>query len=127
MSAPILSTIDEAESAWAAALMSADTGDLRALLHSQFIAVHGGVGLIQTVDEFIAAPRPRPIRVQTFTPTVQDFGEMVTVSCIQQLDVDLVPGLPSFVIQAAATRVWVRHDGRWLLAHLQMARRTPPG
>jgi hypothetical protein len=58
---------------------------------------------------------------------VRHFSDTVTVSCIQEMRIRMVPELPSFVIQAAVFRVWVRQGGSWQLARLQLARRFPPG
>ena len=55
-------------------------------------------------------------------------GTTAVVSCLQEMRVAFVPELTPFVIQAAVTRVWVRSpSGGRQLAHLQMARRLPPG
>ncbi|OBJ99956.1 nuclear transport factor 2 family protein [Mycobacterium sp. 1245852.3] len=128
MNTRLITSIEEAEATWAEAFTAETTEDMRVLLHPEFVAVHSPVGHIHNAEEFIADSnaRPRPTRLQVLTPTVRDFGATATVSCIQQFDVNFVPGVPPFVIQAAVTRVWVRHDQQWLLAHLQMARRMPP-
>ncbi|MGY4711510.1 nuclear transport factor 2 family protein [Mycolicibacterium sp. CBM1] len=129
MSAPRLATIEEAEAQWAAAFTAETTEPLRALLHPDFVAVHGPLGNIHDAREFIAEAqgRPRPVDLVVIGPVVREFGAMATVSCLQQFGVHLAAGLPPFVIQAAVTRVWVREDDVWWLAHLQMARRMPPG
>ena len=126
---PPLTTIDEAEAAWVESFTAPTTEPMRLLLHPQFIAVHGPVGHIQDAEQFIADAnaRPRPIRTEILGPTVRKFGDVATVSCIQETHAPFAPGLPPFVIQAAVSRVWVRDDDRWQLAHLQMARRMPPG
>jgi hypothetical protein len=124
-----LTTIDEAEAAWLTAFTATTTHDMSLLLHPQFVAVHGPIGHIHNAEEFIADAntRPRPTHVTVLNATVRDLGDTATVSCIQQFEVPFVPDAPPFVIQAAATRVWVQDEGRWQLAHLQMARRLPPG
>jgi hypothetical protein len=126
---PPLLTIDDAEEALIKALTAADIEPLRSLLHPQFIAVHSPVGLIQDAEQFLAntAARPATERVEVIDPIVRHFSDTVTVSCIQEMRIRMVPDLPSFVIQAAVSRVWVREGGSWQLAHLQLARRFPPG
>lgn len=123
------STVDDAEAAWLTALSSPDRELLAALVHSDFIAVHGPTGQIQERDSFLtdSAKRPPAQRIEILESTVRYFGDTATVSCIQEMRVPFVPDAPGFAIQAAVTRVWVRSEDGWQLAHLQMARRIPPG
>jgi uncharacterized protein DUF4440 len=116
-----------AERAWAAAFVADTTDDMRALLHPDFVAVHGPAGHIRTGDLFLADAdaRPRPISVQMLTPTVHEFGDTATVGCIQQLEIPFIAEAAPFILQAAVTRVWIRSDQHWKLAHLQMSPRTP--
>jgi ketosteroid isomerase-like protein len=129
MNTPQLTTLEAAETAWADAFGAPTTDQLRSLLHPKFIAVHGPLGNIHDVEQFMAEVRgrPRPTSLTVIEPVVREFGDMATVSCLQEYGVPFAAGLPPFVIQAAVTRVWVRADGAWRLAHLQMARRMPPG
>ena len=121
-------TIDEAESAWLAAVATS-VDAMRDLLHPDFVAVHSPIGRIQPAEEFLrdAADRPLAGDIRVLESTVRVFPDTVIVSGIQQSSLAYVPDVPPFTIQAAVTRVWVRVDGGWLLAHLQMARRFPPG
>lgn len=124
-----LATLEEAEAAWAQAFISPAPEELRSLLHPRFVAVHGPVGAIDDAVQFIAqvANRPTPSRIKVHTPVVHEFGDAATVACLQEWDIEFTPGAPPFVIQAAVTRVWIRNDGNWRLAQLQMSRRFPPG
>ncbi|MET9387619.1 nuclear transport factor 2 family protein [Streptomyces sp. NPDC002928] len=124
-------TVEEAEAAWRAAQMLPDPGPaLRALLHPDCVIVHSAVGHLHSADEWLryAGRLGRTSQVDTFEVTVRRFGGTAVVSCLQEMRVAFVPELTPFVIQAAVTRVWVESpsDG-WQLAHLQMARRMPPG
>jgi hypothetical protein len=123
-----MTTIDDAEEAWLKATLAPTSEPMRSLLHPQFTAVHSAVRLIQDSEQFLAdyANRPTPEYIQILTTTVRHFPDMATVSCLQELRVPLVPNAPAFVIQQSASRVWVRTDGHWRLAHLVMSRRFPP-
>ncbi|WP_075737932.1 nuclear transport factor 2 family protein [Streptomyces acidiscabies] len=129
VSAP--ATVEEAEAAWLAAQTLPDPEPvLRALLHPSCVIVHSAVGHIHGVDDWLryAARLGRTSQVDTHDVTVQRFGTTAVISCLQEMWVAFVPELAPFVIQAAVTRVWVRSSsGDWQLAHLQMARRLPPG
>lgn len=124
-------TVEEAEAAWLAAQTLPDPEPaLRALMHSDCAIVHSAVGHIHGVDDWLryAARLGRTSQVDTHDVTVQRFGTTAVVSCLQEMRVAFVPELTPFVIQAAVTRVWVAAEsGGWQLAHLQMARRLPPG
>jgi hypothetical protein len=124
-------TIEEAEAAWLAAQTLPDPGPaLRVLMHPDCVIVHSAVGHIHGVDDWLvyAGRLGRTSQVDTFDVTVQRLGTTAVVSCLQEMRVAFVPDLAPFVIQAAVTRVWVRSPaGGWQLAHLQMARRLPPG
>ncbi|BBC31026.1 hypothetical protein SGFS_023200 [Streptomyces graminofaciens] len=124
-------TVEDAEAAWLAAQTLPDPEPaIRALLHPGCVVVHSAVGHIHGTDDWLvyAERMGRTSRVDTFDVTVQRFGTTAVVSCLQEMRVAIVPDLPPFVIQAAVTRVWVQSpSGGWQLAHLQMARRLPPG
>ncbi|MFI1710477.1 nuclear transport factor 2 family protein [Streptomyces griseoruber] len=124
-------SVEEAEAAWLAAQTLPDPEPaLRALLHPDCVIVHSAVGHIHGVDDWLeyAKRLGRTSQVDTYDVTVQRFGTTAVVSCLQEMRVAFVPDLPPFVIQAAVTRVWVTDDsGRRRLAHLQLARRLPPG
>ncbi|MFG2126595.1 nuclear transport factor 2 family protein [Streptomyces sp. NPDC048751] len=124
-------TVEEAEAAWLAAQTLPDPEPvLRALMHPDCVIVHSAVGYIHGVDDWLryAARLGRTSQVDTHDVTVQRFATTAVVSCLQDMRVAFVPELSPFVIQAAVTRVWVRSpSGGWQLAHLQMARRLPPG
>ncbi|GKQ41948.1 nuclear transport factor 2 family protein [Streptomyces sp. A012304] len=124
-------TLEDAEAAWLAAQTLPDPEPaIRALLHPDCVIVHSAVGHIHRTDDWLAYAKRmgRTSQVDTFDVTVQRFGTTAVVSCLQEMRVAYVPDLPPFVVQAAATRVWVRSSaGGWQLAHLQMARRLPPG
>ncbi|WP_406109153.1 nuclear transport factor 2 family protein [Streptomyces sp. NBC_01003] len=124
-------TVEEAEAAWLAAQALPDPEPvLRALMHSDCVVVHAAVGHIHGVDDFLryAARLGRTSNVIVHDVTVRTFGPTAVVSCLQEMRVAFVPELTPFVIQAAVTRMWVTDEqGGWKLAHLQMARRLPPG
>ncbi|MFZ3555859.1 nuclear transport factor 2 family protein [Streptomyces sp. BH055] len=124
-------TVEEAEAAWRTAqTLPAPESALRALLHPDCVIVHSAVGHLHRVDDWLRyAARLGPTsQVDTFDVTVREFGSTAVVSCLQEMRVAFVPELAPFVIQAAVTRVWVESPKHgWQLAHLQMARRTPPG
>lgn len=128
MTALTLTTIDDAEAAWLEALLASATEPLRALLHPQFVAIHSPTGVIQDKEQFLAdiAGRPAPGDVQVLTATVRHFPGLATVSCLQEVRIPFVPGAPAFVIQMAVSRVWVRADDCWQLAHQVNYRRFPP-
>ncbi|MBW8792480.1 MAG: nuclear transport factor 2 family protein [Streptomyces sp.] len=124
-------TVEDAEAAWLAAQMLPDPEPaIRALLHPDCVIVHSAVGHIHGADDWLvyAGRLGRTSQVDTIDVTVQRFAATVVVSCLQEMRVAFMPELTPFVIQAAVTRVWVRSpSGGWQLAHLQMARRLPPG
>ncbi|MFF8022122.1 DUF4440 domain-containing protein [Streptomyces sp. NPDC007896] len=124
-------TVEEAEAAWRAAQTLPDPEPaLRVLMRPDCVIVHSAVGYIHGVDDWLryAARLGRTSQVDTHDVTVQRFGATAVVSCLQDMRVAFVPELTPFVIQAAVTRVWARSPaGGWQLAHLQMARRLPPG
>lgn len=130
-SASAPATVEEAEAAWLAAQTLPDPEPaLRALMHPDCVIVHSAVGHIHGVDDWLryAARLGRTSQVDTHDVTVQRFGTTAVVSCLQEMRVAFVPELTPFVIQAVVTRVWVRSpSGGRQLAHLQMARRLPPG
>ncbi|MFJ9179441.1 nuclear transport factor 2 family protein [Streptomyces sp. NPDC102360] len=127
----IPATVEEAESAWLAAQTATDAQERqRALLHPECVVVHAAVGHQHGVDDFLgyASRLGRTSQVDTYDVTVRRFGDTAVVSCLQEMRIAFVPELTPFVIQAAVTRVWVTDErGGWRLAHLQMARRLPPG
>ncbi|MFF0222885.1 nuclear transport factor 2 family protein [Streptomyces sp. NPDC004629] len=122
-------SVDAAEAAWLAALTAPSGDATAALLHKEFVAIHGPTGLIQDRETFLAGLEGRPptLEATTLQTTRREFTDTVIVSSLQQLSIPFVPDAPPFVVQAAVTRVWVRHDEGWLLGHLQMSRRFPPG
>lgn len=128
MTAPPLTTIDDAEAAYLKALLAPDPDLLSTLLHPRFTAVHSPAGLIHDKEQFLTdtAKRPTPEDLQILAATVRHFPDTATVSCLQEMRIPFVPGTPAFAIQQAVTRVWVRAGDGWQLAHLQMARRLPP-
>ncbi len=101
---------------------------MQQLLHPAFVGVHGPVGYIHDRDEFLAdaSRRPPAVAVRILDAQIREFDDIAIVTCLQEMDIPFVPDLPSFVIQAAVTRVWIRTDDDWRLVHLQMARRLPP-
>jgi hypothetical protein len=124
-----ISTIDDAEAAWHAALTAPNSDEaMRALLHPDFLVVHGPVGHVHDVDQLLAGANARgpADKVDMLDVRVRGFGETTIVTCIQEMHVAMQPGIPPFVIQASVTRVWVRAGDGFRLAHLQMARRFPP-
>ena len=125
---PPVTTIEDAEAAWLAALVAPTVEPLRALLHPQFMAIHSPTGAIQDKEQYLAdyAKRPTPQGFQILTSNIRHFPNMATVSCLQEARVPFVPGVPAFVIQMAVSRVWVRADDRWQLAHQVNYRRLPP-
>ncbi|MGW4912801.1 nuclear transport factor 2 family protein [Streptomyces sp. NPDC004270] len=129
--APAPATVEEAEAAWLAAQTLPEPEQaIRALLHPDCVIVHSAVGHIHGADEWLryAARLGHTSQVDTYDVTIQRFGTTAVVSCLQEMRVAFVPDLTPFVIQAAVSRVWVTDDtGRCRLAHLQMARRLPPG
>ncbi|MBO4253320.1 nuclear transport factor 2 family protein [Streptomyces griseorubiginosus] len=128
MTAPPLTSIDDAEAALLKALLAPTTELLSTLLHPQFTAVHSPVGLIHDREQFLTdtGKRPTPQDIQILTATIRHFPGMATVSCLQEMRIPFVPDTPAFAIQQAVSRVWVRADEGWQLAHMQMARRLPP-
>ncbi|MGY0064300.1 nuclear transport factor 2 family protein [Streptomyces sp. LZ34] len=128
---PAPATVEEAEAAWLAAQTLPDPEPaIRALLHPDCVIVHSPVGHIHGMDDWLgyAARLGRTSTVDTYDVTVQRFGATAVVSCLQEMRVAFVPELTPFVIQAAVSRVWVAAEaGGWQLAHMQLARRLPPG
>ncbi|WP_329538189.1 nuclear transport factor 2 family protein (plasmid) [Streptomyces sp. NBC_01450] len=129
--APAPATVEEAETAWLAAQTLPDPEQaIRALLHPDCVVVHSAVGHIHGADDWLryAGRLGRTSQVDTYDVTVQEFGGSAVVSCLQEMRVAFVPELTPFVIQAAVSRVWVEAaSGGWQLAHMQLARRLPPG
>ncbi|MGW1024810.1 nuclear transport factor 2 family protein [Streptomyces sp. NPDC002577] len=129
--APAPATVEEAEAAWLAAQTLPDPEQsMRALMHPDCVVVHSAVGHIHGTDDWLryAARLGRTSQVDTYDVTVQRFGTTAVVSCLQEMRVAFVPELTPFVIQAAVSRVWLAAEtGGWQLAHMQLARRLPPG
>lgn len=123
-----LTTISAAEAAWVESLTAPTRDSMQQLLHPAFVGVHGPVGYIHDRDEFLAdaSRRPPAVAVRILDAQIREFDDIAIVTCLQEMDIPFVPDLPSFVIQAAVTRVWIRTDDDWRLVHLQMARRLPP-
>ena len=111
-------TIEEAEAAWLAALTTPTTDAMQALLHSEFLAVHGPVGYMHDVQQMLAdaAARGPAHEVEMIDVRIRHFGDTAIVSGLQEMHIAFEPNLPPFAIQAAVTRVWVQTDGRWQLA-----------
>ncbi|MFD5543683.1 nuclear transport factor 2 family protein [Streptomyces sp. NPDC127079] len=128
MTAPPLTTVDDAEAAYLKAVLAPTTEPLRALLHPQFVAIHSPVGLIHDKEQFLAdsAKRPTPEDLRILTATIRHYPDTATVSCLQEMRIPFVPDTPAFAIQQAVSRVWVHAGEGWQLAHLQMGRRLPP-
>jgi ketosteroid isomerase-like protein len=124
-----ITTIEDAEVAWLDSLTTLTRDAWAALLHPDFVAVHGPVGFIHDRATFLADATTRgpAAKVEMINTRVRHFGDTAVVTCLQEMHVAFVPGEHPFAIQAAVTRVWVREEGSWRLAHLQMARRLPPG
>ncbi|WP_432181548.1 DUF4440 domain-containing protein [Streptomyces sp. NBC_00063] len=124
-------TVEEAEAAWLAAQTLSDPErTLRELMHPDCVVVHAAVGHIHGVDDFLAyAGRlGRTDRVDVHAMNVRHFANTSVVSCLQEMRIAFVPELTPFVIQAAVTRMWVKdQEGVLRLAHMQLARRLPPG
>ena len=122
-------TVELAEAAWLDAMTATGTDAMRALMHLDCVVVHAAVGHIHRAEEFLqhAANMGRITRVEAYDVTVQRFAGVAIVSCLQEMHVIYVAGLTPFAIQAAATRVWVPDGAGWKLAHMQLARRLPPG
>lgn len=129
MTAPPLTTIEDAEAAFLKAQLAPTAEPLRALLHPQFVALHSPVGLIHDKEQFLAdwAKRPTPEDIRILTATVRHYPDTATVSCLQEMRIPFVPDIPAFAIQQVVSRVWVRAGESWQVAQLQMARRLPPG
>ncbi|MFD5258274.1 nuclear transport factor 2 family protein [Streptomyces bobili] len=123
-------TVDEAEAAWLAALTHRDSVQLIGkLLRPEAVVVHGPVGHLHDRDTFLSetAKRSPANGVTMHDVTVRRFGDTAIVSGVQEMRAPFVPDATDFVIQAVVTRVWVLGEEGWKLAHLQMARRFPPG
>lgn len=91
--------------------------------------MHSAVGRIDGEDALLehTARMGRITGIEAFDVTVQRFGQVAIVSCLQEMHIVYIPDLTPFVVQAAITRAWVPDgDGR-LLAHMQLARRQLPG
>jgi ketosteroid isomerase-like protein len=127
--APDATTVELAEAAWLDAMTATGTDAMRALMHPDCVVVHAAVGHIHRAEEFLqhTANMGRITRIEAYDVTVQRFAEVAIVSCLQEMHVAYVAGLTPFAIQAAATRVWVPDEAGWKLAHMQLARRLPPG
>jgi hypothetical protein len=121
-------TVELAEAAWLEA-MTAGPDPMRPLLHPECVVVHSPVGRIDGVDAFLehTARMGRITGIKAFNVTVQRFDQVAIVSCLQEMHIVYIPDATPFVVQAAVTRVWVPDGDGWLLAHMQLARRQPPG
>lgn len=127
---PPPATVEEAEAAWLTALTLADPEPgVRALAHPECVFVHGPVGHIHRLNDWVPYAKRvgRTHQVDTYDVTVQRFGTTAVVSCLQEMRVAFLPELTPFVIQVAVSRVWMEFpEHGWQLMHLQMARRLPP-
>ncbi|WP_258574860.1 nuclear transport factor 2 family protein [Streptomyces shenzhenensis] len=122
-------TVELAEAAWLEATTATEPDAMRRLMHPECVVVHAPVGRIDGVEAFLGhtARLGRITAVQAYDVTVQRFDRMAIVSCLQEMGIAFLPDLTPFVVQAAATRVWLRSRAGWRLAHMQLARRQPPG
>ncbi len=98
-------TIEEAEAAWLAALTTPTTDAMQALLHSEFLAVHGPVGYMHDVQQMLAdaAARGPAHEVEMIDVRIRHFGDTAIVSGLQEMHIAFEPNLPPFAIQAAVT------------------------
>ncbi|MFK0159947.1 nuclear transport factor 2 family protein [Streptomyces sp. NPDC090493] len=124
-----VSSVESAEAAWLDAVRDTGTDAMRRLMHPDCVVVHAPVGRIDGVDAFVqhSAGMGRVTEVRTYDVTVQHFDQVAIVSCLQEMRVVLVPDRTPFVFQAAVTRVWLTDGTGRRLAHMQLARRQPPG
>lgn len=122
-------TVEAAEAAWLEAMAVTGPDAMRRLMHPDCVVVHAAVGHIHGVEDFLqhSARMGRITEIEAFDVTVRRFDRVAIVSCLQEIHVAYVPDLTPFVIQAAVTRVWAPEDSGWKLAHMQLARRQPPG
>lgn len=122
-------TVELAEAAWLDAMTASGSVAMRGLMHPDCVVVHAAVGHIHRAEEFLrhTASMGRITRIEAYEVTVRQFAGAAIVSCLQEMHVVYVPDLTPFVIQAAVTRVWVPDGAGWKLAHMQLARRLPPG
>lgn len=121
--------VESAEAGWLEAVRDAGTDAMRRLMHPDCVVVHAPVGRIDGVDAFLqhTAGMGRVTGARAFDVTVRHFDQVVIVSCLQEMRVGFVPDRTPFVIQAAATRVWLAGGTGCRLVHMQLARRQPPG
>ncbi len=124
-----ITAIAAAEAAWLSAWGSSDRAGMRLLMHSDCLVVHGPLGHQSGPEEFLAYNKSvGPISEALVHDVVtRPLGGVIVVSCLQESRIMFVPDVTPFVIQAAVTRVWAPVAGTWLLAHMHMARRQPPG
>lgn len=122
-------TVEQAETAWLAAMTATGQDAMRRLMHPDCIVVHAAVGHIHGGEDFLqyTGRMGRITRIEAYDVTVQRFDGVAIVSCLQEMHVVYVPDLTPFAIQAAVTRVWVPNGADWQLAHMQLARRQLPG
>jgi ketosteroid isomerase-like protein len=122
-------TVELAEAAWLEAMTATGQDAMRRLMHPDCVVVHAAVGRMDDVEPFLqhAARMGKITKIAVYDLTVRRFDGVAIVSCLQEMHVAYVPDLPPFAIQAAATRVWVTNGAGWRLAHMQLARRQPPG
>jgi ketosteroid isomerase-like protein len=123
------SSVAQAEAAWLDAVNANDPAAMRRLMHPQCLVVHAAVGHIHGVDDFLrhTARIGRFSQARVHDVTVRLFHGVAVVTCLQEFHVAQVADALPFVTQAAVTRVWVQAGAGWKLAHMQLARRQPPG
>jgi hypothetical protein len=120
-------TVAEAEAAWLVAITKGDE-EQRELMLSDCVIVHGPVGNVHEREPFLSynASMGPTVEAETSEVTCRERGGRAIVTCFQKMRIRRLPDLPSFLVQAVATRVWFSTDEGWRLGHMQLSRRQPP-
>ena len=93
------------------------------------VVVHGPVGNIHQPEPFLSynASMGSVVEADVSEVTVRERAGWAIVTCFQRMSVRRVAGLPPFLVQAVATRVWFATGAGWRLGHMQLSRRQPAG
>ncbi|MFC8519404.1 nuclear transport factor 2 family protein [Streptomyces sp. NPDC057257] len=118
--------VAQAEAAWLVAITKGDE-EQRALMLPDCVIVHGPVGNVHDRERFLAynASMGATLDAETSEVTCREREGRAVVTCFQTMNIQRVPDLPPFLVQAVATRVWFSTEEGWRLGHMQLSRRQP--
>ena len=101
-------------------MLDRDTKALDRILSDDFVYCHT-TGRTNTRQQFIESAQGRLTwqSIQSEQPLVRIHGGTAIVSGVQHWVLTVTPGSPPMTVNVQNVEVFVKRDGRWLLAHSQ--------